>query len=184
MVNAINIYVSFTIQELSSGVLRSGSKYWISYQGNGTVTDNLATSENSSTARRFKTKTLEIASMTIDSDTIARYISEYRNDPKNDVIVLKCGNTKATTQSTDSNTLTSITDLIKILSIEKIIGNNDEPNSSSVVSNTEEIYWEKKDGIASSIQIFDGCTDYRYEEPTIKGLISWCSSNTQTTDQL
>ena len=174
---------SFSIKESTSGVLQAETKYWISYLGDGSVTAAAKTSENSSSSRLFKTKTLEIASMTIDSDTIARYVSEYEADSSKDVLVLKRGSTATTTQSVGSVNLTPVTDLVKILSIEMTTGSIGT-GGTTTDSTSQELYWpDSKDyseDLISRLSVFDGCTDFRYEEPTITGLISWFAENSPT----
>lgn len=158
---------SFSIQEMNPGTLYENHEYWVSYNGNGKV----AADTSSTQIRQFGTKTLTIASMTLDSNMLS-YLARAHRDTTGtlqDVVDITVG---ATTYSEGNASVVSsnsgfVTDLIKILSIEKSEGSNQ--------TGTKEIYWKvDEDDISPYLEVFDGCTDCRYESATIKGIGAWC----------
>ena len=160
---------SFGIVEASPGVLKQNNIYWVSYQGDGKVVAAASTSTHSQSTTTFRTKTLEIASRTIGSQELAEMINRFKNTG-DDTFVLKKGYVE-NGSSVSTSSFEFVTDLVKILAIEKIFSTSDNGYISS--QSSEEAYWNVPGGLASRLKIFDGCTDSRYESPTITGLASW-----------
>ena len=164
---------SFKIREVAKGILKENVKYWISYRGDGKVVAAKSASENNTLCTKFKNKTLEIGSMIINGSELSDLVSRY-NDGEEDIFELKLNSSSSSSSNSligESNRM-FVTDLVKILAIERAFG-TDAFNNQTTSETNEELYWNVADGIGNSLEITDGCNDYRYEAPTIKGLASW-----------
>ena len=162
---------NFTIREIAPGILKQNVKYWISYQGDGKVVAAKSASENSTSSTKFRTKTLEIGSMTINGSELSDLVTKI-NDGGDDIFELKLGDSSSNSLSGETSR-EFVTDLVKILAIERVIGTS-EDNNQTTTDVSEELYWKIPNGLSGVLEVTDGCTDFRYEAPTIKGLGRWC----------
>ena len=167
-----SVDTSFNINAIADGILTEGHRYAISYQGDGEVVASKAASNDSSTQRTFKRKELTIGSMRVSSNELAA-LAAADNDPDkgSDVIAIRDGYVSST-ENRAVITGTFVTDLVAILSIEKI-SSLDESNDETSTATHEELYWDVANGMSSTIKVFDGCTDCRYESASISGLGKW-----------
>lgn len=190
-----SVDTSFKILPVSDGILTEGHRYAISYQGDGEVVASKATSNDSSTQRTFKKKELTIGSMRLSSTELAALATAANDSEKGiDTIVVRDGYISSTEdQAVVAGTF--VTDLVAILAIEEI--NDLNETSSTSTSNSEsstgtttvdqnapkELYWEVSNGMSSTIKVFDGCTDSKYEAASISGIGAWINAQMAASTQ-
>ena len=161
---------SLKLTEESVGTFNVSHTYIISYNGLLGAANSADTLKNLPDVGSFKQKILCIGRYTIDSSVVGN-LKAYAAGTAAGEDVIHLRDDSDSIQSGD--TAPYVTDFIKLLAIEERKGTGTSQTTSDA---PKEIYWNASNGLASMLEIDNGCRDYCYQNATISGIGKWYNS--------
>lgn len=186
-----NTNSSFYVYEKeAAGTLTSEgtNRYLISYQTSAVIRDTAGTTNDIEQAKNFKTKTLCLGVCIVTATELNNLVKVYGLGGSGSDVLLLTDNKSLSGEDSFSDDSSGgsikVTDLVKILAIEKFSGNyamsNEVTQGTAAANSKEELYYNSETTLASSLAIDDGCRDYCYQQASIKGLGEWFVKNDTT----